>query len=618
MATHPSGARNQRGRSRGRQLWGALAATALVSTMLVVGSAQSGAATTTKQITATCSGADATTSNALSAFGGSLATPVTVTTEAPAFVEPGQTGVPITVSWALSLDAATVNTVVAISPSLKVSNAEVDSIVSGPTSTTVIPGRPADQTINLVAGQPFSSPFPPFTGELNDIGSGGIIKISTQQIKFAITLTSGPLTTPLNLSCSTGSTLATIPIKVAGSPDIVQPIESKGEAGKAVTLDVLNQFVTNGKTKAGEEQKVDPATLRIVEGDAQIVDGKVVANYPAAGTNADVTFEVCAGTIQVAEADPGTSEIQELRIFEDLDKIGGKRQLGARFNFAGEQAANVLWSATPLISFLPDVPWRPDPDFSNREEEYPAWWAENVNTFALLQSRFRAPSAAEVKAALESIPTIGAGNVKVTQGAPQSAGDPVQPGLRYHPYVIEFQGTLKNSALDQIGTAKLYSFFPQEIKAGLLGAASGAGGDGEGEGEGPEPTPIPEGLTAKQYVDNLNYQAGWLLSIGDIFGYLSTTELMLKVLGENIGSLIDIGAATALLNQLFQPTPEVVTLTQGEDPVAAQTQDLCSQGVITLSSAAVEGATATPAATDAAVEGATATNSGGASLSPAG
>ena len=131
-----------------------------------------------------------------------------------------------------------------------------------------------------------------------------------------------------------------------------------------------------------------------------------------------------------------------------------------------------------------------------------------------------------------------------------------------------FAGELANKAHDQITVAQLYSFLPTEIKAQLLSLADSLGGDDEGDGEGDgepgeEPTPIPDGLTAKQYVDQLSAEAGRLGAAGDIAGWLETIQLMFKVIGENVGDLIDISEVTALLNDVFQPNPEIVTLTQG-------------------------------------------------------
>ncbi|MEZ5267146.1 MAG: hypothetical protein R2789_00765 [Microthrixaceae bacterium] len=327
----------------------------MIAAVLAVGAQPSGAVTTTKSFNATCTGADAPTTNTLAALGGALAAPVTVKVDGPQFVEPGQTGVPFSINMSLALDAKTVDTVAAISPSLKVSNVKAPLAVSGPTATTAINASIPDQTLTLTAGKPFTAAFPAIKGQLDDIGNSGLIKITTSSLTFSITLTKGPLTDPLNLKCSTGSTLASIPVKVAGSPDIVQPIEVDAVEGQPVTVDVLGEHVTNGKTKDGVEQQVDPSTLKIVDGDAQIVNGQVVATGPAAGTTADVTFEVCAGTIKISDADPGTSEVQEVRLFHDPDSQALKREIGSRFAFDGESADKVVWSVDGILE-LPDLP----------------------------------------------------------------------------------------------------------------------------------------------------------------------------------------------------------------------------------------------------------------------
>ena len=602
-----------------RRVWGSLAVVSMIAAVLAVGAQPSGAVTTTKSFNATCTGADAPTTNTLAALGGALAAPVTVKVDGPQFVEPGQTGVPFSINMSLALDAKTVDTVAAISPSLKVSNVKAPLAVSGPTATTAINASIPDQTLTLTAGKPFTAAFPAIKGQLDDIGNSGLIKITTSSLTFSITLTKGPLTDPLNLKCSTGSTLASIPVKVAGSPDIVQPIEVDAVEGQPVTVDVLGEHVTNGKTKDGVEQQVDPSTLKIVDGDAQIVNGQVVATGPAAGTTADVTFEVCAGTIKISDADPGTSEVQEVRLFHDPDSQALKREMGSRFAFDGESADKVVWSVDGILE-LPDLP----KDEVLEEGEDSAWqkWVAD-NTFGILLTPHAFPTASEVQAGLESIPTIGAGNVKVTQGELVSNGAGNVPedvtlkgSMGYMPYTVEFTGDLANKALDQISVANLYSFLPSEIKTALLGLAGELGGDGEGEpgdGEpGEEPTPIPDGLTAKEYVDQLFALAGQYGTNGDVVKWLETLQLAFKVMGENIADLIDVAEVTALLNDIFQPAAAIVTPVQGEDPTPEEFQELCSQGIITVQSASVEGATATDGT------GGQPTNVGGATLSAAG
>jgi hypothetical protein len=549
--------------------------TALMGAALVWGSAPTGAATT-KTFTPVCTDPDG-----LLASLGIAPPPVTATVEAPAFVEPGQTGVPVSVSYSVLLDAKLVDLALgAGGPTLALSNVKSQTVVSGPpaTSTTSIPGDWAGTTITLTAGQPATIALPKFEGTLNDIGSGGVIKLSSQSVQFTVTVVGKAVT----VTCTTGVTIATIPIKIAGSPDIVQPIDVDGAEGQDVTVDVLADFVTNGRTKDGVEQQVDPSTLKVLEGNATVVDGKIVAVSPAAGTSADVTFEVCAGTVEIAPADPGTSEVQELRIFREPATDFSKRMLGARFALGGGPGAP-LWTAQTRIGGLP---WAPP--FVPDEATNPNWWSNNVNNFAIVQSDFRYPSAAELQASLESVPGIGAGNVKVTRGTVQSVKG---TKLQYMPFNVEFTGALARTSVNPISVAKMYSFLPTEILDNLLALAGSAGGGGGGGGTGPK-YPIPAGDLngvpingdAKAYVDYLQKDIGnYIIGTQD---WQDAVALWAGVLGENITAVIDIDAALKALTSLFIPKPETVTLTQGEDPVAAQTQELCSQGVITLTSAA--------------------------------
>jgi hypothetical protein len=76
----------------------------MVSGMLVFG-AQTSSATITKTINVTCQGADDASKGLLDTVG-IPPLPVTSKVEAPAFVEPGQTDVPVSVSWAFSSTSA--------------------------------------------------------------------------------------------------------------------------------------------------------------------------------------------------------------------------------------------------------------------------------------------------------------------------------------------------------------------------------------------------------------------------------------------------------------------------------------------------------------------------------
>ena len=81
-----------------------------------------------------------------------------------------------------------------------------------------------------------------------------------------------------------------VPVKVPGAPEITQPITIEPTAGQALDVDVLSQYVKPGVDKDGVAKPVVESSLKVVDGNATIVDGKV---HATAGTGTtSVTFEV--------------------------------------------------------------------------------------------------------------------------------------------------------------------------------------------------------------------------------------------------------------------------------------------------------------------------------------
>jgi hypothetical protein len=561
-----------------------LSAVLMVSGMLVFG-AQPSSATITKTIDVTCLGADDGSKDLLSKFP-LPPIPVTATVEAPAFVEPGQTDVPISISWALTVPASLTDLLI---DALKVAsadvvNAKVDTEVSGPTSTTVIEGRPPNQTVNLVKGAGLTSTFGPFSGQLDDIGNSGVIKLRNQSVDFSMSVSAFP--DPINMTCPIGATIATIPVKVAGSPDIKQPIEEPGVAGQSTTVDVLGKYVTNGKDKSGVERQVDPSTLKVVEGPGSVQGGKLVITSPPAGTSADITFEVCAGTVEVAPATEGIDEVQRIRLFHEPGN-SFKRNFAATFNLGGDPGSPAWMIDQTNLAVMALGGLQP--------------WSNKVLPYAVvgLGVPYQWPTDAEMLVALQSIPEIGAGNVEVTRGdivvVPGAKG---AKAYQYRDYEVHFTGAKGKQELPDLKTTHVASFLPQELLTNLLAQVTELGGSEGGEPKPPK-YPVPAGMTAKEYLDQIWADAGkaWgQQPLPDVQTYFQKLQLWLGVFGENIMSLIDINAALAFISSLFPKTPEINWLTQGESPKPAEMQELCSQGVVTVRSASVEAATTTSVA----------------------
>jgi hypothetical protein len=567
-------------RRKRRTRIGVLTATALVSGMLMLGTQATGAAPTTKTMDVACVGVDEPSKKLLSTAN-LPALPVTATVDAPAFVEPGQTDVPVSVSWALSLPASLVDTLAGLGvTSADVKDAKADTEVSGPTSTKIIEGRPANQTITLVKGSSLNAGFGPFAGQLDDIGNSGVIKLRNQSVDFTVEVVLGGTLTSILLTCPIGATVATIPVKVAGSPDIKQPIQEEAVAGENATIDVLGQYVTNGKDKSGVVRQVDPSTLKIVEGPGTVQGGKLVIPSPAAGASADTTFEVCAGTVEVAPATEGIDEVQKIRVYRQPGNAF-KQTFAATFSLGGEPGQ-------PAWMFNKD-------HLLTMNLGGPKPWANNMWSYALLGAANPSfhiwPSETGMKIALETIPEIGAGNVEVTRGEMVS-----EKGVQYRDYEVKFVGAKGKQDLPDLKLAHAAAFLPHELLENLMEQLKKLTEDKPG-GPTTTTTTIPGGLSAKEYLAEIKKemdQAWTKDGQGDLNAlqtYFDKLQLWLSVFGDNAMNLIDMNAAVAMLTDLFPKKPEISWVTQGEAPKAAEIQALCSQGVVTLRATSVQGAT---------------------------
>jgi hypothetical protein len=554
--------------------------------MLMLGTQATGAAPITKTIDVTCVGADEASTTLLAAF--TLpALPVTATIDAPAFVEPGQTDIPASVSWALSLPVSLVDTLSAAGvSSADVKDVKADTEVSGPTSTKVIEGRPASQTITLTKGSPLNAGFGPFAGQLDDIGNSGVIKFRNQSVDFTVDVVLAGTPKSIKLTCPIGATIATIPVKVAGSPDIKQPIQEEAVAGESATIDVLGKYVTNGRDKSGVERQVDPSTLKIVEGPGTVQGGKLVIPAPAAGASADTTFEVCAGTVEVAPATPGIDEVQKIRIYHQPGNAF-KRTFAATFKLAGEPGVPAWMVGPNTVTALGG----------------PKPWGDKMLPYAVLGatvSPYEWPTDLGMKIALESIPDVGAGNVEVTRSDMTT-----EKGVQYRDYEVKFVGAKGKQDLPDLKLAHAAAFLPHELLDNIMEQVKKLGDKEDAGPPKPPKYPIPAGMTAQQFLKQIEKdeigpawnkvtQLSPATLSSDLQAYNAAVNKWLTVFGDNIMSMIDMDAAIAFLTSLFPRKPEISWVTQGEAPKAAEMQALCSQGVVTLRAASVQSATTTP------------------------
>jgi len=519
-----------------------------------------------KAISGTCTGADAATNGLLAALGGtSLAVAFKVTGDVPKSLQPGQDDATASFTWAVALDAGLVTKATAAGlKQMTIKNAKLDISVSGPTSTTAIPGRPGPAVLNLVSGTPATLTQGPFTAPLAGIGESGVVNFKTSTVSFTIAVALAGKALDLNIACSAAALVASSPVTVAGAPVIGQPIEARGTAGSAVPVDVFAS-VTPGRTP------VLPSSLRVIDGPAKVVDGKLVVTAGKAGSVTSATFEVCGEPFKVSEAEPGVSEVQRIELDTNID--GFKRAIAFSLTSEGEgdtpEETKPIWAAEiGFFGFLGGL---------QLGDTFPADWTNQVNNYAF-GTGYLAPSAARIQQALELLPSIGTGNVTVVKVATPRPT-----------YDISFTGALAEKDRPEIKVGKYLSVLPQETLESLIALAGAAGGAASA---GPTTT-IPDGLTAQQYIDRLVQEAGDFIAAGDFNTAGDKFAQAIQLSLTNALANIDVQETVKSITELFPSKPVISTTTPGAEPIAATFQDLCSQGSATVVVAAAPTPTTT-------------------------
>ena len=523
---------------RGKSLIGAVLVIALTG-LTVVGMSQTPAsAAVTKQLVASCSSDNPAISAIL---GPSVGIPFSITYEGPTELQPDQDDVPVSFTWGLALpdELVTLANGQGVT-SVQGTNIHADLAVSGPTDLTEVPGRPPDMTIVVAPGA--STAFGPFGATITNIGSAGSVRFALKDIAFTINLSIAGASIVATMTCAPGATVISVPVKVPGAPDITQPISITGAPGQAVDVDVLGQYVKPGVDKSGQTKAVLPETLKIIDGPAAIQNGHVVVTNGASGTTT-ATFEVCAADIVASE---GVSEVETLTLANPATFGAVKKSLGFTLNFDG-QVTSPIWTHNSPFSVT-------RPTSLPADIEGSTGWQQHLGGSLLgyLAAGYADPDAATIQSALEALPNVGAGNIKVTQNGPQQ-------------YTIEFLGTLAKTDVPEIKVEKYFSLLPQEWLQNIIGAAQGLA---------PDPN-APPGPTA----DELRAQAQDAITLPDIDVGLYF-QLRIRAALQDFLDNLDVNALIASLTGLFAMAPAPTTTTAGEDPNIVKA---CSQGVIEVS-----------------------------------
>lgn len=601
--------RTTRRPSAGRRTGAAILATAVVSMLLVV--ATSGTTTSAAPVNATiptsCTGRDKATNDTLGLAKGLIGSDrVAVNLLVTGGDVPENAGleqdINASFNWAATMDQNLIDQAAALIPSISVSNINAVQQVKGPASEDTFTGsNPGPVTIKPTAGVAAQLPIGTIGGTVTTTG-GGIITYRvgalTLDVKLSVT---GVGDFDLKLTCEVqgsniiAKTTVRDPDAPVFDPEVVQ---LDADPNETVSVDLLGDVVTPGKTP------LLPESLKIVEppaaGTAAISDGVFSFTAPATGGTYTTTVEVC-GAPKDEAGTPGVNETQLLTLGENWTQVGtggglpivgqglNPRPVAFTLKVGGEETG-LIWTAEhallPGLISLPLGGKVPTPD-----NWAPANVTGLVNQYAT-ETRYKGVSPAAVQAALEGLPSIGAGNVSV-KGLDAAGNETAAPG-QIAKLAITYIGAKGEQDIPSIELGQWYSVPPQEVLDRISATISALAGSlgGEPDPDAPPPSEFEtfiKGLDSTSAADRAAADKAMgdkiLASIANgtaIPGSDWSAYIMFKI---DIGALVP--QLTAFLNSLFPQKVAASTFEQGEAPTPPQ--PLCAQGIVQVTVAEVAG-----------------------------
>ena len=253
------------GSRQGRFVKGMVAIAVMSLALVAVSQAPAGAAVT-KTVTGNCAGADAASAGYLGR--GRWQWRPCRSTSPMTDRRPGSWpgGCTVSFTWGLALPNSLVATA---KGSAGITSVGVSNVVSrhrglrpdlvdrGPSA-----GRPAPFTLALTrpAHPDRSDRSARLSGASAAAASSGSSPRRSRSLSMAPT--SRARRSPINISCTPGSPIVNVPIKVPGAPDITQPIAINAAAGQTLDVDVFGQYVKPGVDKTGTSQPSSPSRSR--------------------------------------------------------------------------------------------------------------------------------------------------------------------------------------------------------------------------------------------------------------------------------------------------------------------------------------------------------------------
>jgi hypothetical protein len=481
-----------------------------------------------------------------------------------------------------TLDQALIDGAAALIPSIPVSNIGGTLLVNGPSSVPSFPVSAPNTTLSPVAGQPANVNLGAVGGPITTTG-GGIItyRVGSVQFDSSLSVPSAGLSFNLKLRCTVqGSNLiARTTVRDPDAP-VFNPevVALPANAGQTVTVDLLNDVVTPGKTP------LLPESLEIVSppsaGTASISGGVFSFVAPSEPGTYSTTVQVC-GAPKEDSGIPGVTEEQAITLGANWAGGGSgglsPRPVAFSLKVGDDAETPLIWTINgrqkpPLLATPTPENWAP----ANRAGE--------IGNYAFFTTYAR-PTADQIRAALEAVPAIGAGNVEVTEITDESG--------KLTGFKIRYINERAEQQMPNISLGQWYGVPPQEVLDRLLEAATGLiGGDGGGDGGEETPAGPFADLDPSNPADQRKADA--IISAEFAAGRLPSSELWdayidFKLIQPLLSAVPEI---LAFINSLFPTKVEAETTTEGEDPTPPQ--PLCAQGIIDITVAEVASATTVP------------------------
>ncbi|MEZ5321185.1 MAG: hypothetical protein R2698_03725 [Microthrixaceae bacterium] len=471
--------------------------------------------------------------------GSGLTFPVEVSTNAPTRLTPNGGGADVTFDLSLTLPDTVVKPARDLLrlTSVEVVDAAFEVRATGAadaTFTQAVPSMTVDLGANpVVVHQTISGRVEATSsGTINYVPGNTRMTINIKQAVAGINIDH------LTVVCTSGQTIATTAVQVPGAPTVATPINLVAYTDAIVGLPLVGARIL-----PDDDNPLVPDSLRVV--------GQAGAGFTAVGAGAAFyrapstpgyyvpSYEMCAASRTVPEV-PGVDTTQTLTFPETyVGKDMNAHPVSMTLQFKGAKSSPIPLSFTEVFGNA--TPGNTDPDQLGLPE---------------ILGHFVAPSAATVQAALEAIPTIGAGNVAVTS----------VPGATTPSYTIAFRGALGLSDQPAVEVTDFNTWLPASLFTAATDLIT-------------PPTASPDQPTAPTttVVAGTNEELFQKLLSGQITGDQFSAGFGANLKAALLSNLTNPATLTAL-TAMFPKPPVVAVTTTGKPTVAAHpTGPLCTQ-----------------------------------------